>query len=179
MATSNQLSFSPNIIEKEFREFIIEKNHPCIMANTVFAMNDYELHIHDGFGTQTTAKRLLAELKNYLSDYDFSNNNFKTFIAVFPDADVVSETEFENILWRQLQFIHTIDSEPWDPRVSNNPDDNDLASVLVGVHFMWWACIPKVPERPEELLTLPWFLICIGNLKSFEKWVHTTKYAIK
>lgn len=175
MATSNQLSFSPNIIEKEFREFIIEKNHPCIMANTVFAMNDYELHIHDGFGTQTTAKKLLAELKNYLSDYDFSNNNFKTFIAVFPDADVVSETEFENILWRQLQFIHTIDSEPWDPRVSNNPDDNDFSFSIGGRAFYVVGMHPKSSRKarrapyPTLVFNLHWQFEKLREMGAYHK----------
>lgn len=143
-ANSSGSGMSSSIsIEQEFKEFIIDKNHPCIMANTVFAMNDYELYIHDKLGSKGTAKKLLEELRAYLEDYDFSDNKFKTFIAVFPESEVASEVEFENLLWRQLQFIHDVDSDQWDPRVSNDPENSRFSFSIGGRAFYVIGMHPK------------------------------------
>lgn len=130
-------------IEKEFIEFIINRKHPCIMANTVFSMNDYELNTYDGLGTLATAQELLEGLTDYVSNYDFTNNNFKTFIAVFPEAEVGSEIEFENLLWRQLQFIHERDAEAWDPKVSNDSQNNNFSFSIAGRAFYVVGMHPK------------------------------------
>lgn len=135
MATSLQNSSSSSAIEEKFREFIIDKKHPCIMANTVFAMDNYDLQVYEKFGSKITARNLIKDLEDYIGDYDFSDNEFKTFIAVFPDAEVSSEIEFENLLWRQLQFLHDIDTIEWDHRVSDNPESNEFSFSIAGRAF--------------------------------------------
>ena len=130
-------------IEADFREFIIDKKHPCIMANTVFATNNYELHIHGKLGSKSTADKLLKELREYVSHYNFSDNNFKTFIAVFPQEEIISEIEFENLMWRQLQFIHEMDPTPWDARVSSDPENNNFSFSIGGRAFYIVGMHPK------------------------------------
>ncbi|QAA81091.1 YqcI/YcgG family protein [Aequorivita sp. H23M31] len=132
-----------SIIEADFKEFIIDKKHPCVMANTVFAMGDYDLKVYDKLGTKGSAKELLEDIKNYLSDYNFSDNKFKTLIAVFPEADVASEIEFENLLWRQLQFVHDIDNVEWDHRVSQDPENNNFSFSIGGRAFYVIGMHPK------------------------------------
>lgn len=130
-------------IIQEFHQFIIEKEHPCIMANTVFSMKDYDLKTYENFGSKATAKQLLIALKEYLGAYDFKTNEFKTFIAVFPKAEIISEKEFENLLWRQLQNIHEQDSEPWDKGVSKNPDEDNFSFSIGGYAFYIVGMHPK------------------------------------
>ncbi len=130
-------------IEEDFKEFIIDKTHPCVMANTVFAMGDYDLHVYDKLGTKKTAKKLLEELGAYIENYNFSDNKFKTFMAVFPDTEVVSEIEFENLLWRQLQFVHDIDGTDWDHRVSSDPENNNFSFSIGGRAFYVIGMHPK------------------------------------
>ena len=95
-----------HLVERDFKRFILEENHPCIMANTVFQMDKYQLNIYDGLGRRSTAEALLNDLKHYIATYDFDSKDFESFIAVFPDSEIVNEIEFENLLWRQLQFRH-------------------------------------------------------------------------
>jgi len=130
-------------IDDDFRHFIINEMHPCIMANTVFSTNNYELHIHEKLGTKGTASKLLKELQEYVANYNFSDNKFQTFIAVFPEEEIVSEIEFENLLWRQLQFIHEKDATPWDKRVSSDPENNNFSFSIGGRAFYIVGMHPK------------------------------------
>lgn len=135
--------YSAETIQKEFRSFIIDKKHPCIMANTVFALDDFHLHLYKRLGSKSSANKLLNDLRDYIEDYDFSDNKFKAFIAVFPEMDLESEKEFENLLWKQLQLIHDEDPVDWDHRVSNNPEDNEFSFSIGGRAFYVIGMHPK------------------------------------
>ena len=143
MKTATQISELYPSIEDEFKEFVIEKKHPCIMANTVFAMEDYEIQVYDKLGTKAVARELLKDLKAYIADYNFSDNKFKSFIAVFPDSEIASEIEFENLLWRQLQFVHEEDNSKWDARVSDDPENSDFSFSIGGRAFYIIGMHPK------------------------------------
>tara|TARA_R110002124_G_scaffold254044_2_gene419467 strand:- start:4525 stop:4803 length:279 start_codon:yes stop_codon:yes gene_type:complete len=67
-----------------FEDFILEKNHPCVMAQTVFKQDDFEIHEYDNFSSLETAEKIFSDIQKYLNEYDFKSNNFRTFIAVFP-----------------------------------------------------------------------------------------------
>lgn len=166
--------FSKNI-EKEFHDFIIEKNHPCIMANTVFAMKDYDLNVYDDFGTKFTAQRLVEDIQTYVENYNFADNNFKTFIAVFPDAKIASEIEFENLLWRQLQFIHEKDSQAWDKRVSSDPEDEKFSFSIAGRAFYVIGMHPKSSRMarrapyPTLVFNLHWQFEKLREMGAYHK----------
>lgn len=162
-------------IEKDFQEFIIEKNHPCVMANTVFAMKDYDLNSYQNLGSKKTAEELIEDLQDYLNSYNFSDNKFKTFIAVFPDAEVISEIEFENLLWRQLQFIHEKDTKAWDPRVSKNPEDKNFSFSIGGRAFYVIGMHPKSSRMarrapyPTLVFNLHWQFEKLRDMGAYHK----------
>lgn len=130
-------------IQEEFKSFIIDGKHPCVMANTVFALDDFHLHLYKSLGSKTAAKKLLKDLRDYIEEYDFSDNKFKAFIAVFPEMALESEKEFENLLWQQLQIIHDEDPVAWDNRVSNNPEHNEFSFSIGGRAFYVIGMHPK------------------------------------
>lgn len=124
-----------------FQDFIIKENHPCIMAQTVFKMGSVDFHSYSSFGSEETGKLIMTDLKSYLKDYDFSSNDFFTFIAAFENESKFSEKEFEKILWQQLQHLHNLDEEAWDPGVSDDVEDDafsfslcNRAFYIVGLH---------------------------------------------
>lgn len=153
-------------VKKQFHEFIIENEHPCIMANTVFSMKDYELNLYESLGTKSTAKELMSDIEEYLRTYNFDDNNFKTLIAVFPNPEVVSEIEFENLLWRQLQFIHDQDTHPWDPRVSDDPEDDTFSFSIGGRAFY---VIGMHPESSRMARRAPYPTLVFNLHWQFEK----------
>lgn len=124
-----------------FQDFILKENHPCIMAQTVFEMDSVDFHSYANFGTRETGKLMMQDIKAYIKNYDFNSNEFFTFIAGFDENTKYSEKEFEALLWQQLQHLHDLDNEPWDPDVSNNADSEEFsfslfkrAFYIVGLH---------------------------------------------
>jgi len=153
-------------IKQEFINFIIEENHPCIMANTVFQMNKYHLNIYERLGSRKTAEALREDLKAYKDNYDFDSKDFESFIAVFPEAEVVSEMEFENLLWRQLQFLHEQDTEDWDPTVSADPEDSNFSFSIGGKAFYVVGLHPKASRQARRA---PYPTLVFNLHSQFEK----------
>jgi hypothetical protein len=111
------------------------------MAQTVFEMDSVDFHSYANFGTRETGKFMMQDIKAYIENYDFNSNEFFTFIAGFDENTKYSEKEFEALLWQQLQHLHDLDNEPWDPDVSNNADSEEFsfslfkrAFYIVGLH---------------------------------------------
>lgn len=128
----------PDIIDKDyelFEDFILEDDHPCIMAQTVFKLDHIDLHTYSNFGSREVAVDLLRDIKEYLLNYDFESNDFYTFLAVFEDEPKRNEQDFESMLWQQLMHLHEVDDKPWDKRVSNNPEDHQFSFSIGGRAF--------------------------------------------
>ena len=131
LTTSNE---NPDL-KKEFETFIIGDDHPCIMAQTVFSMDQVSLFSYPDFGSRKSAAAIIKDLETYIKDYDFESNDFKTFLAVFPESEDYSEIEFERKLWEQLQNLHLEDHTAWDKEVSDDPESKHFSFSLGGRAF--------------------------------------------
>jgi len=118
-----------------FKDYILGKDHPCLMAQTVFNMDKVVFNTYQQLGTLESSRAILNDLKNYIEDYDFESNDFFTFIAGFEDNPTYSEAEFEKLLWEQLQNLRSLDTEPWDPTVSSDPNSDNFSFSLFGKSF--------------------------------------------
>jgi FPC/CPF motif-containing protein YcgG len=162
-------------IKAEYAEFILENEHPCIMAKTIFAMDQFTLKTYDDFGSMETAAKLLKDLKDYIEAYDFESNDFKTFLAVFPNSPEYSEICFEELLWKQLSNIHKLDNEPWDPAVSDNPKDENFSFSIGGKAFYVVGLHPnssrKARQSPYTTLTfnLHWQFEKLRDMGTYQK----------
>lgn len=133
-----------------FKNFIIEENHPCMMAQTVFSMDQVDFHEYDDFGSKNTARKILRDLKAYLNKYDFDSNDFFTFMASFRGRKDYSEKQFEDLLWKQLQFIHELDDQPWDPAVSGDPGDKNFSFSIAGKAFYLVGLHPNSSRKARQ-----------------------------
>src|SRR5690606_16550536 len=124
------------------------------------------LNIYDSLGSRKTATELVVDLKDYIANYDFESKEFESFIAVFPDMDIVSEIEFENLLWRQLQFLHEKDSMDWDPAVSDNPEDPNFSFSIGGKAFYVVGLHPKASRKARKA---PYPTLVFNLHSQFEK----------
>lgn len=154
-----------NVIET-FKSFILDKSHPCVMAKSVFKGDNYDLHTYNKLGSPLVAEQMIKDIENYIENYDFDDNIFKSFIAVFPEHEIVSEIEFENLLWRQLQFLHEKDNTPWDDRVSDDPDSANFSFSLAGRAFYVIGMHPKSSRIARQT---PWPALVFNLHAQFEK----------
>lgn len=138
-----------SIIE-QFRKFILEDNHPCIMAQSVCTMENIDFHVYGKMGEKATAQFILEDLSTYLSSYDFQDNNFFSFIAIFSNEQQFTEKEFEDRLWQLLQYLHQLDDTPWDESVSGDPEDDDFSFSLLGKAFYVVGMHPNSSRKARQ-----------------------------
>ena len=153
-------------IKAEFEDFIINKNHPCVMAQTVFSMDKVDFHVYDNFGSKNTATKILKDLKQYIAKYDFESKQFFTFMAVFKGRKSFTEKQFEEILWKQLDFLHEVDTDAWDPAVSNDPENKDFSFSLGGKAFYMVGLHPNSSRMARQT---PYPAIAFNLHWQFEK----------
>lgn len=148
--------------KEEFNQFIVENDHPCIMAKTIFSSENYQIHSYQYLGSEDAASKILRDLEIYLESYDFSTNEFFTFIAVFDDSVNYTEVEFENLLWNQLQLIHNLDQSTWDKTVSENPNDESFSFSILGNAFYLVGMHPnssrtaRQSPKPSLVFNMHW-----------------------
>ncbi|WP_066225181.1 guanitoxin biosynthesis heme-dependent pre-guanitoxin N-hydroxylase GntA [Formosa haliotis] len=131
----NKSAIKTEEIEVEFKDFILNKKHPCIMAKTVFSMEKYHLKTYESMTAKESATTVLKDLEAYINQYDFESNEFESFIAVFPKDTFNTEIAFEKTLWSFLQQLHDLDDNDWDPVVSEDPNNANFSFSLKGKAF--------------------------------------------
>src|SRR5690606_32805868 len=97
-----------------------------------------------------------------------------SMIAVFAD-EVSSELDFERKLWHQLQELHDSekDQQPWDPSVSDNPEDVDFSFSFNGTAFFVVGVHPYASRRARRFN----FPAMVFNLHGqFEQLRHRALY---
>jgi FPC/CPF motif-containing protein YcgG len=128
-------------INQEFIQRIDATDYPCVGAKSALHTHQYRLGNYGKMGERDTTNDLARDLKMYIEETLASDSKYMTMVAVFED-EIDSEIDFEQKLWTQLQKLHDADADsPWDPTVSNNPEDknfsfsfNGSAFFVVGLH---------------------------------------------
>lgn len=128
-------------IEKEFKEFVLDIDYPCVGAKASIKSSSYQFGHYSKLGSLKSAKKLALDLKNFIPFKDSSDTNFNTFVAVFDNSVDMDETRFENLLWQQLQELYLLDENPWDLAVSSDPENSQFgfsfsktAFFIIGLH---------------------------------------------
>jgi len=143
-------SNNDNKIKAQFEDFVVGKNHPCVMAQTVFSMDKVDFHVYENFGSKNTANKILQDLKRYIANYDFESKEFFTFLAVFKGRKEYSEKQFEELLWSQLNLLHEVDTAPWDKAVSKDPEHKDFSFSLGGKAFYMVGLHPNSSRMARQ-----------------------------
>jgi FPC/CPF motif-containing protein YcgG len=108
--------------------------YPCLGAKSVFHRDRATVRPFGELGTTETAAELLAELEEFSATTGRSAG-LASFVAVFSGPAIAGEQQFEDLLWRQLQLVHDLDTEPWDPAVSHDPHDDDFVFSAAGTAY--------------------------------------------
>ncbi len=153
-------------IRKEYEEWILAEDHPCVMAQTVFSQDTVKTIKYTDFNSEATTKKMLSDIEDYIRDYDFDSNQFQSLVAVFPDLKVANEEEFELLLWQQLASLEKMDNKPWDPSVSRDPQDENFSFSLAGHAFYIVGMHPKSSRMARRS---PYPSIAFNLHNQFEK----------
>lgn len=153
-------------IEERFKNWILQEDHPCIMAQTVFSQKAFRINNYGELGDANNVKKLLKDINQYVENYDFTSNDFQTLIAVFPDSEITCEEEFELLLWKQLSDLARADNICWDAEVSNDPENENFSFSLAGRAFY---IVGMHPESSRIARKSPYPSIAFNLHHQFEK----------
>lgn len=155
-----------NTVDQNFRDFIVTQKHPCIMANTVFKMENYHLKVYDDLTSSKNIQSILSDIENYIEKYDFESNTFESLLMCFKDNLFETETEFESALWTFLQKLHNNDDESWDPNVSDDPNNPNFSFSIKGKAFY---IVGMHPQSSRLARQAPYCTVVFNLHWQFEK----------
>lgn len=151
-----------------FREFVLNPTFSCVAAKAAVHHESYRLGIYDRLASPEATAGLSHDLYTFLRETEPAESEFTTFVAVFREPVRLDETEFERLLWRQLQRLHDRDAplHDWDPHVSSRPDDPHFsfsfartAFFIVGLH----------PGSSRLARRFPWPALVFNPHAQFER----------
>jgi FPC/CPF motif-containing protein YcgG len=157
------------LANQAFRAFILDEAFSCLGAKSSIRRGSYRLGAYARFDDAEVTAGLARDLYAFVAERRGFASDFTAFVAVFGALERAGEAAFEAALWSQLQRLHDLDLayHPWDPRVSDDPDDPGFsfslagdAFFVVGMHpdasraarrFAWPALIFNAHEQFEHL----------------------------
>ncbi|GAB3446725.1 guanitoxin biosynthesis heme-dependent pre-guanitoxin N-hydroxylase GntA [Phycicoccus ginsengisoli] len=113
---------------------VLHPEYPCLGARSVFNRSRARVVVLEQLGTRDAAVALRDELDRFADATDL-DEGFASLLAVFARTDVRDESHFEQLLWRQLELLHHVDDQPWDPQVSADPTDPHFAFSVGGTAY--------------------------------------------
>jgi FPC/CPF motif-containing protein YcgG len=168
-------------LKKTMEEFIADKTFPCVGAKTALSRSQIEVFEGGSLLEADDDADLLRALETYIRTCCDDDSGFRSFVAIFPDTPALSEEGFERALWQKLNSLHEIDDAPWDPAVSDDPDDKNFSFSLAGKAFYIVGMHPAA-SRPARRFRHP---ALVFNLhEQFERlradgYYHTMRQIIR
>jgi hypothetical protein len=119
------------------RERVTSEGFPCVGAKSAFSRRTYRFGLYSDIASATAVSAVCHDLYEFNHEFPVIRDEFVTFIAMFRAPPMASEAHFEELLWRQLQSMHELDSGhfPWDSRVSADPDHPQFSFSIGGRGF--------------------------------------------
>lgn len=134
---------------------VLHPEYPCLGARSVFNRDRVTVVVLERLATEASTRTLLRALTDFGRETDRAAG-FASLVAVFRAAEISDESEFETLLWRQLELLYEADSKPWDPRVSDDPENPHFAFSVGGTAFFVVGLHPQASRiaRRTPLPTL-------------------------
>lgn len=163
----NTLSISgrPAGAHAAFKKFILQQDHPCIMARSAFKQGNVVVKTFDRMLHPRTVTGILNGLTEYLANMEAGTQKFYSFITAFPKEPAGTEMVFERKLWQLLNCLHVMDPMPWDESVSDDPADEDFSFSLCGKAFF---IVGMHPGSSRKARRSPYAAIAFNLHQQFE-----------
>ncbi len=117
------------------QQHVTHAEFPCVGAKASLKGNFYRYGFYDEVNSTEATSGLAHDLWHYARDQAAFNTNYATFIASFRGPKIMSEAEWEKLLWNQLQNLHEIDLSDWDNTVSSDPGASQFSFSFAGTGF--------------------------------------------
>ena len=155
------------LVHDAFVGYVSSPAFVCVGARAAVARGTYRVAMLGDLGATDSAEALARGLRSFAREREEADNDFFTYAAFFTGPAAQDEAAFERSLWRELQVLHDLDSEPWAGEVSDDPGDphfsfsfDGRAYFIVGLHgassrwsrrFAWPTLVFNPHDQFDEL----------------------------
>lgn len=153
-------------VHAALRALILDPEYPCVGSRSALNQGSYRFAMYQELNTEEATSGLAHDLFEFVQEQDGIEGEFTTFIACFDAPKSLSPEEFEERLWRQLEALHQLDTEPWDESVSSDPHDRRFAFSFGGRAFF---VVGLSPQGERWARRFPWPLMAFNAHFQFEK----------
>jgi FPC/CPF motif-containing protein YcgG len=125
------------LVHDSFLALALSPRFPCGGAKAALKRGAYRMGFYGEMAAAGSTAGLARDLSSFLREQGSLGDVYTTFVATFAGPVPAGETEFEDLLWRQLQALHDLDAphHAWDPTVSDDPEDPRFSFSFGGRGF--------------------------------------------
>ena len=123
------------VVHEQLRAMLGDSRYPCAGARAALNTDYYRFGLYRGIGGPAASAGIAHDLWEFVAERPRMKTDFATFVAIFDEADAKSEKLFETKFWNQLQALHDLDNEPYDPAVSVDPASPKFGFSFAGHAF--------------------------------------------
>ncbi|WP_017732959.1 guanitoxin biosynthesis heme-dependent pre-guanitoxin N-hydroxylase GntA [Nafulsella turpanensis] len=163
-------------VESQLRNFILDRNFPCLAAKASFNTNSYRVGVYRTLGGKNSSLGLSHDLLHFIQEQERLESDYTSFLAAFLSPIPDSEKEFEQLLWNQLQELHRQSSRyfEWDSSVSQHPDDPEFSFSFGGTAFY---VVGMHPSSSRKARSFPYPLLVFNPHRQFEELKQNGTYS--
>lgn len=137
-----------------FGSYVLDGEHPCVMARSVVNKKQVFLASYAALGDEHSSAAVCHDIYEVLA-ISKAEDSLNSLAAVFPGTTFDTEEAFEQALWAQLRAIHAVDRKlfPWDPCVSQDPNDPEFSFSVGGVAWYVVGLHPQASRKSRRFKT--------------------------
>lgn len=118
-----------------FRAVALSQAFACVAGAAAVRAGHYRFSSQAELGSPESIQGLATDLRKFIADFPLESGRFASCVASFREPGGLTPIEFEKLLWVTLQGLHDLDDEPWDPSVSQDPEDSSFSFSFAGRSF--------------------------------------------
>ena len=140
----------------QVRRQVLGEGYPCVGARSAFNRLGYRFGLFPELASEGAVRAVCHDLYEFCHEFPVVDEQFITFIAMFRGPQIESEQHFEDLLWRQVQSMHGVDSAffSWDKAVNTDSANKDF-SFSIGGRAMFIVGLHPKASRLARTVTHP------------------------
>ena len=104
---------------EEYKSFLHRKEYPCVAAKAAVQKQQIRVLVADHMACPKDDRAILDFLYNFVDEYRSAKNLFHSVAIIFKGPELVSEEDFEKMLWARLQLLPTMGAHSPIPTTAN------------------------------------------------------------
>jgi hypothetical protein len=128
---------SEALIEREYKEFLDDKNFPCIGAKAALAKNHIKCVVLSHMACPAQDTEALQFIYSFVDGYRSSSDMYHSAAVIFKEPMNIDENTFDQLLWQRLNALSALDKKVFqhDTRVDSDPASARYSFSLKGEAF--------------------------------------------